>query len=260
MIQKAGDGMKPFGMILLCVLLIFLTGCISKKPTVETEPAPSTEPVGTGAVLRFSSFDGGGPEYTAVADDPSLLTWTAVREYDNPDHDLETGSSYEMVFTFRGLATGTTGLTIFGASPITEPESFLYRADVDADLNVTLTPVRTLSRLTVFRNGSIAYDSYAIAPQEDGYVLTVNEESSKKISRETVDALYAVFEKYELAQWDGFRESRSGVLDGEGFWLEIALTDGTTVFASGDNAFPAHYFDAMGELWDILTEAAAQPE
>ena len=37
------------------------------------------------------------------------------------------------------------------------------------------------------------------------------------------------------------------------FWLEITLTDGTRVLARGDNAFPEHYFDAMGEMWEILT-------
>ena len=65
--------------------------------------------------------------------------------------------------------------------------------------------------------------------------------------------LQEVIQSYGLESWDGFHESDPYVLDGEGFWLEITLTDGTRVLARGDNAFPEHYFDAMGEMWEILT-------
>ena len=228
----------------------------------ETETAALTEPTldREGAVLRFSSFDGGGPEYELTAEDPSLITWTAKREYGSDHHELETGSSYEMVYTIRGAKPGTTGVTVLGSSPIIEPISRKYVVTVDEALNVAVTPVRTLSRLFAYRNGSINYDSYTITPEEDGYLLTVNEEQTRRISRETADAVYAVYDKYGMEKWDGFHKSHSGVLDGEGFALEIALTDGTIIRASGDNAFPENYFDAMYELWTILTTAAQEPD
>ena len=35
--------------------------------------------------------------------------------------------------------------------------------------------------------------------------------------------------------------------------IKIEFTDGTGIKAQGDNAFPDRYADAMGEMWDNLT-------
>ena len=56
-----------------------------------------------------------------------------------------------------------------------------------------------------------------------------------------------------VAAWDGFKESDYNVEDGENFRLEIRFTDGTGIVASGDNAFPDNYSDAMEAMWRILT-------
>ncbi len=223
----------------------------------ETVTAETRERGEETAVLRFSSFDGGGPEFRASAEDPSVVGWTVERDYGGADHEQQTGTPYDAVFTFTGLKPGTTVLTVVGSSPVAEPLSYRYTVRVDEDRNVELTPIRTVSRLTLFRSGSIAWPSFTVAPEDGGCVLTVDEERSGSISAEEVDALYAVIEKYDVVSWDGFSESEPGVLDGEGFWLEFALTDGTTVRASGDNAFPPHYFDAINELFDILVRAAS---
>lgn len=262
--------MKAMAWLAIAVLaagLLALAGCknqitpqlgetVSGTAAPETV-APKTEaPEAESAELRFSSFDGGGPEYSARLDDPTLAAVSSKQDYRDRNHEAQTGSAYEMVFRFRGLRPGSTQLTVLGDSPIMGMEVHLYTLTVDEGLNVSLRARQSLSRLTVFRSGSIQYDSYAITPEAEGYVLTVNEEARFPLSQQTVDAVYAVFEKYELAQWDGFNQSMEGVLDGESFWMEAALTDGTTIFAAGDNSFPAHYFDAMGELWTILTEAS----
>ena len=42
------------------------------------------------------------------------------------------------------------------------------------------------------------------------------------------------------------------MLDGEGFWLEIALTDGTSITARGENAFPENYFPAISRMQETL--------
>ena len=222
----------------------------------ETGPKQGNEP----AVLRFPSFDGGGPEFSAYAEDASVVSWTVVWDYGDSKHETETGSPYDAVFTFVGLKPGVTKLTVIGSSPIVEPLSYQYTASVDEDLNVKLTPIRTVSRLTLYRNGSIAYPSYAVTPEKDGYLLTIDEDRVGSISREEVDALCAVIEKYDLVAWDGFSGSTPFVLDGEGFLLEFTLTDGTTVRAAGDNAFPPDYFNAMGELCGILDDAASRLE
>ena len=83
--------------------------------------------------------------------------------------------------------------------------------------------------------------------------MSVSEKPAKAVSLDTVNALVNVIDTYNVASWDGFSGSRKYVLDGEGFWLDFTLTDGTAVHARGDNAFPEHYFDVIGEMWEILT-------
>ena len=155
--------------------------------------------------------------------------------------------------SFTGLKPGSTTVTIYGRSPIMENEDTIYTVTVDEDLHVTLTPVRAISSFYVYRNGEINYDSYRITLDTDGYYVSVNEEPAEPFNKFLAQAFVEIIDKYDVASWDGFAESQDFVLDGEGFWLEFTLTDGTRVLARGDNAFPEHYFDAMGEIWEILT-------
>ena len=111
---------------------------------------------------------------------------------------------------------------------------------------------RKLSTFSVYRYGEIRYDSYNIFLDKDGYHVSVNEEEPVPMNEEAVQALMEVIETYEVSSWDGFSKANENVLDGEGFSLEIGFTDGTCVKADGDNAFPDHYVDAMGEIWNIL--------
>ena len=112
---------------------------------------------------------------------------------------------------------------------------------------------RTLLTFSVYRYGEIRYDSYSIFLDEDGYHISVNDEEPQSMDEETVQKLMDVIEAYNVSSWDGFDKTNENVLDGEGFSLEIGFTDGTSVKALGDNAFPDQYADAMGEMWDILT-------
>ena len=81
-----------------------------------------------------------------------------------------------------------------------------------------------------------------------------------KLLLAAVDALMQIVDEYDLARWDGFSESNDQVLDGEGFWLEINLTDHTSILARGDNAFPENYFPAVGAMQEILDEAKITPD
>ena len=83
----------------------------------------------------------------------------------------------------------------------------------------------------------------------------MNDGEPQAIDGAVVEALARAVEEYDLARWDGFRESREFVLDGESFWLELRLTDGSHISASGDNAFPEGYFPAISAIQDILDGA-----
>ena len=227
--------------LLTLVFTVFAGGAESAEPA-EAEGA---------AVIRFSSFSGGGYEYTAEAEDPSVIQCEIRYEYEPNAEELD-GASYDCLVILKGMKAGSTGITVRGRSPILENEDYIYTAEVDEDLKVTLTPVKKISTFFVYRNGEIYYDSYRICMDENGYTVSVSERKEKRFAAEDADALMEVIEKYDIASWDGFSGSRKYVLDGEGFWLEIRFTDGTSVNARGDNAFPEHYFDAIGEIWEIL--------
>ena len=132
-------------------------------------------------------------------------------------------------------------------------EDNVYTVTVDDALNVTLTPVRTIDTFYVFRmiEGGVA--TYTITMDDGGYHVSVDEGPEEPISTDVLDELMNVIGTYDVAAWDGFKESDYNVEDGENFLLEIRFTDGTGIVASGDNAFPDNYSDAMGEMWRILT-------
>ena len=246
--------MKKIMFVLLTALFCLGTICCQAEPATEsvTESITETEKEEGTAVLRFSSFDGGGPEYRVEIEDPELVTCTWQKEYDNPDHDMMPGAGYDVICSFTGLKSGTTKMAVHVSSPLMEDFDDCYTVIVDDDLNVTLHHERGISRFEFYRNGEMFYDSYEIVTLMDGYSVSVNGEEFRSVDDEIVDALYEVVEKYDLYRWDGFNKSRSGVLDGEGFRLEISFTDGTSIQANGDNAFPEDYFSAMGEMQEIL--------
>ena len=208
-----------------------------------------------GAVLTFSSFDGGGHEYSVEIDDPALLTCTLTRDYGSNHDPLEDGSPYTATLAFQGLRPGSTTVIVLGRSPILENDDHLYTATVDDALNVTLTPVRAISTFYLYRSGDAFFDIHSIARDGNGYSDSINDGAPQPIDTASVEALMGVVDAYGLEGWDGFDDSREDVLDGESFWLEFRLTDGTHICARGDNAFPEHYHQAMGEIQDILDSA-----
>lgn len=91
------------------------------------------------AELRFHSFDGGGPSYHAVLDDPSLLSVQSERKYGKKNHAVIDGAAYDVIFRFRGLKSGETRLRIEERSPIAGNADHLYAVSVAQDLSVSLT-------------------------------------------------------------------------------------------------------------------------
>ena len=232
----------------IAVLLIFLLCFGTVRFQVETAAEQEQET----ASLVLSSFDGGGPEYQITIEDPQIVSYTYRRMYDDPDHEMMTGSGYDNIYTFTGLKPGTTTMTVSMTSPLMENEDAVYTIVVDDNLNVTLSQERAITSFHFYRYGEMAYDSYDIITLMGAYSVSVNGEEYQNIDDRYVDEIFHVIEEYDLYRWDGFDESREDVLDGEGFSLEAIFRDGTSILASGDNAFPTDYFPAIGEIQRIL--------
>ena len=112
---------------------------VEGRNTMEYQPEIDTE----GASLRFDSFEGGGYEYLAETDDPSVVALDTSREYAAGDPGLYTdGASYTWVLTVYGLKSGTARVTVTGESGLMDPVKRVYLAEVDDALNVTLTQIK----------------------------------------------------------------------------------------------------------------------
>lgn len=213
------------------------------------------------AELVFSSYEGGGPEYQVAIEDPEVASFACRTEYDDPDGAEILDAGYRIIYTFTGLKPGTTRLTVTQSSPLVERYDAAYTLAVDEGLNVSLSldGPRVLTGFAYFRFGELAYDGYQIARAADGYQVSVNNGPFRKLDPAVADALCQVIETWDLFRWDGFDESMSDVLDGEGFSLEVLFSDGASIRAWGDNAFPEDYFEAAGELQDILEDISPSP-
>ena len=212
-----------------------------------------------GVVLSFSSFDGGGYEYTAVIEDPAVLSFTASREYGSSRKAYETGSAYQMVFEFTGLQAGETRIFISAESPILEYFEMTYIAKVNEALEVSLSAEQSLAGLRLYRDGRrIPSVSYEITRIGQDYYLSADYEEPSIMDPEAAKALYEIFETYNLTVWNGFSEIGPTVVESEQFDLEIRLSDGSLLRAVGDNAFPPDYREAMDAITAILKDAAAE--
>ena len=211
------------------------------------------------AVLTFSSFEGGGPEAWITLEDPSIAACRCFRSYDVPEGEpIPPGAGYTETCVISGLKPGTTTMTVSFGSALVETRETVYTVTVDDALKVTLFKQPALSLFRFSRGGYIVPQSYEVFVFDGDYYLCKNQAPSHKLAPETVDGLLSVIRDYDLTAWDGFQESALYVLDGEGFTLEIAFADGGRVWASGENAFPPHYHEAVHALESLLD--AAQDE
>ena len=90
------------------------------------------------AELSFESFDGGGPSYQLVIDDPALVFGEPSRRYHKRNHARLDGAGYTVTFRFTGLQPGSTVVTVEQRSPLGGDQDYLYRATVDGSLRVSL--------------------------------------------------------------------------------------------------------------------------
>ena len=109
--------------------------------------------------------------------------------------------------------------------------------------------------LTYFRfsrGGYMVPQSWEITLHNGGYTIQRNDDEPRVFDPDLVAELLKVIESNNLESWNGFHESDPDVLDGEGFMLEMRFADGTSVYASGDNAFPDNYSGASDGIEAIM--------
>ena len=86
--------------------------------------------------LFFDSFEGGGPEYSVDAEDPSVVSCRIGRCYRDEDHEEMDGAGYRVVIELAGIRPGRTEVTVRSRSPLEGDADFVYAVTVDERLAV----------------------------------------------------------------------------------------------------------------------------
>ena len=131
---------RVFIVIATSLLAVFavifcLSACSGDGSPSDTAEVPEV------AVLTYSSFDGGGPEYFVEIADGEIVSYDEEHVYRDKNHESQRGSGYEVVLTFKGLKQGITAMQV--KSVIRSEVEFVeyYEIVVDRSLNVYMTQV-----------------------------------------------------------------------------------------------------------------------
>ena len=125
------------------------------------------------------------------------------------------------------------------------------------DGNLPDSEERTLSWFWYTYGGYAMGHSYEVFRLGEDWYLCTDEAPSRRIDDSVAETVMQIILKYDMTSWDGFHGNDLYVLDGEDFGMEIALSDGTDVSATGSNDFPDHYYDAAGEIRELLDNAVS---
>lgn len=203
------------------------------------------------AVLVFESFDGGGPQYEVSGFDESIVSLGVARKYNKEDHEMMAGSAYNVIMTFTGQKPGNTTAHISCFSPIADNWERDYDITVDRNLNVTVKERPYVVKLRMTRGGFRIFSVYEV--RFDGLDYTLHKESAfgdayQNLKPDVNQKVMEIISKYDVFSWDGFDKDNRWVLDGEDFIFNLALSDGTEVYATGSNKFPENYREVFSEL------------
>lgn len=97
---------------------------------------------GKPTTLSFHSFDGGGPEYT-IDVDSDIVSCQSTKEYADANHEELDGAGFVVIFTFTGIRTGETSMTVKERSPVSGNLNHVYNVKVDQNLNLTIEYIST---------------------------------------------------------------------------------------------------------------------
>ena len=203
------------------------------------------------AVLVFESFDGGGPQYEVSGFDESIVSLGVARKYNKEDHEMMTGSGYNVVMTFTGQKPGRTSAHISCSSPIADNWERDYDITVDRNLNVTVKERPYVVKLRMVRSGFRIFSVYEVGFDGLDYTLHIENgfgDDYQTLKPEVNQRIMEIISKYDVLSWDGFDKDNRWVLDGEDFTFKLVLSDGTDVYATGSNKFPENYREVFSEL------------
>ena len=120
---------------------------------------------------------------------------------------------------------------------------------------------KEISSFYYYHRGTMIEDiyDYKFYRDENGAHMTAElssgwEKLEVDVDDEIIKQLEDIAFEYQMYYWDGFNKTDKRVLDGEGFTLEIAFADGTSVYANGSNAFPDGFSQAEDEFNTIFFE------
>ena len=143
-------------------------------------------------------------------------------------------------------------LLLCGCSATQEPSSEAKAGGEPMDITVfsfshTASNAEECYRFQVSREG----DEVRLYAEELFYGGRV---ADTAIDAAVLEQLCVLAGTYGVAGWDGFDKTKRNVRDGSNFALEILLEDGSTVSASGSNAFPENYAEVHGEIRALYKE------
>ena len=109
-----------------------------------------------------------------------------------------------------------------------------------------------LTRFCFSRWGEMKPRTWEVLWEESGCTFRENGDKPRPFAPELATELARVVADNDMESWSGVYTTGYEVLDGECFSLEMEFADGTTVNASGDNAFPDRYDEAVEAMMAIF--------
>ena len=98
------------------------------------------------------------------------------------------------------------------------------------------------------KKSSLKYEYYGYDSNEDNNF-------EKDIDAKYLDELADIIKEKKVVKWDGFDESKDGVLDGSGFSLKVKYDDGKEINAYGYMKYPDNYQEVMESFDKVLENA-----
>ncbi|MBQ6518822.1 MAG: hypothetical protein IJI14_08880 [Anaerolineaceae bacterium] len=201
-------------------------------------------------VLEFFDHQNSGMTLDVSIVSPEILTFVEEKQ---TCHNPQEGY-FDRIIWFSGLRPGETYVIVEITEPNKDDRTLLYTAEIDDELNVTISRDTELTDMYFFREIDDVQYRYEIDSSDNGLILRVNDTDQISITDETVETIIEITDKYNIQDWNGFcrKDDPSDGKKDESFVFEAGLSNGTIISSNGRNNFPNNYFEAVNELETLL--------